>query len=216
MHLEEQPAEIEQCRAAFAGRSPLRVLLDAAAAASLASLDHCTLVHCTHSNAAEMREFIALGGTVCVCPLTEAALADGLSDLASMRGRVCLGTDCNARIDFLEEMRWLEYGQRVRTLKRGSACRQGRAWVPDLSRELLRFATASGADALKADVGVVAAGRWADFCLLDIDGAEMRVAGVDGDATIVAVKEILPTVIFGHARIVNTCVGGHWRKKLIE
>ena len=62
------------------------------------------------------------GGNVCICPLTEANLGDGLADLAHVGrngGSVCLGSDSNARISMLEEMRWLEYGQRLRTQSRG-------------------------------------------------------------------------------------------------
>ena len=62
-----------------------------------------------------MAEFLARGGRVCVCPLTEANLGDGIPDLSAPHtagGRLSLGTDSNARISAIEEMRWLEYGQR--------------------------------------------------------------------------------------------------------
>src|SRR5260370_39331611 len=68
-----------------------------------------------------MERFLSAGGTVCMCPLTEANLGDGIPDLSPSRrgGGLSLGTDSNARISLLEEMRWLEYGQRLRTGGRG-------------------------------------------------------------------------------------------------
>jgi formimidoylglutamate deiminase len=160
MHVEEQLPEVEQSLAEY-GKTPLRVLLDMEV-----PLDHVTLIHCIHSIDTDMDEFIAkgtlrlvlcfislLGGTVCVCPLTEAALADGLTNIYQMDGKVCLGTDCNARIDFLEEMRWLEFGQRIRRHKRGACCDQHSRWVSNLSKELLAYATVNGAKALHVDTG---------------------------------------------------------------
>ncbi|KNC79924.1 hypothetical protein SARC_07695 [Sphaeroforma arctica JP610] len=191
MHLEEQVAEIEQCKASFDNKTPLRVLLDLDI-----SLDHVTLVHCTHSEDAEMQAFVARGGMVCVCPLTEGALADGLPNLQPMSGQICLGTDCNARIDFLEEMRWLEYGQRVKTNRRGAVCHVGTTWVPDLSAELLRYATEMGAKALGVDAGCIEVGKLADFVVLKVDCEN--------------VMEMLPTAIFGDAAVGGVCVGGKW------
>jgi len=115
MHLEEQVAEIEECIAAY-GRRPMATLLD-----TLAIDGNLTAVHCTHTDSGEMARFLAAGGGVCVCPLTEANLGDGLPalDLVHAAGGLSLGTDSNARIGFLEEMRWLEYGQRLRLGQRG-------------------------------------------------------------------------------------------------
>jgi formimidoylglutamate deiminase len=62
------------------------------------------------------------GGTVCLCPLTEGNLGDGIAGLAGIRepgGAICLGSDSNARISMLEEMRWMEYAQRLATESRG-------------------------------------------------------------------------------------------------
>ncbi len=52
-----------------------------------------------------MEEYTSRGGLICACPLTEAALGDGVPKLAQFRDRIVIGSDCNARIDMFEEMR---------------------------------------------------------------------------------------------------------------
>ncbi|MGH7656766.1 MAG: amidohydrolase family protein, partial [Gemmatimonadales bacterium] len=116
IHLEEQRQEIEACRAAY-GMTPMALLLD-----RLPSLNGLTAVHCTHSAPEELGRFLDAGGRVCLCPLTEAGLGDGIADLPSMLrvpGALSLGTDSNARISMLEEMRLLEFGQRLSRETRG-------------------------------------------------------------------------------------------------
>lgn len=116
MHLEEQRQEIEDCRAAY-GERPMEIVLGLGD-----DLQGLTAVHCTHTRPEDLRRFAAVGGRVCICPLTEADLGDGIPALAEVpeiHHRLCLGTDSNHRIDMLEEMRWLEYGQRLRYQRRG-------------------------------------------------------------------------------------------------
>ena len=122
MHVEEQPQEIASARAAF-GRTPMGVLLDVLEGLGAPQSPPFTAVHCTHSDPDELAEFLRRGGRVCVCPTTEADLGDGIPDgavLAPHAARVCVGTDSNARISALEELRWLEHGQRWRGRTRGA------------------------------------------------------------------------------------------------
>ena len=79
MHVEEQLAEIEACKAAC-GCTPTRLLLDRV------ELDSAfTAVHDTHTVPDELREFLSRGSNVCLCPLTEANLGDGLPDLEALQ-----------------------------------------------------------------------------------------------------------------------------------
>ncbi len=139
MHVEEQRLEIADCLAYY-GRRPMQLAL-----ASLPAADGLTAVHCTHTAPEDMERFLEAGGTVCVCPLTEANLGDGLPDLALPYRRrdrlnwLSIGTDSNARISLLEEMRWLEYGQRLRGESRGILRDGGGA----VAANLLRAAGAS-------------------------------------------------------------------------
>ena len=84
---------------------------------------------------------------MCVCPLTEGNLGDGIPDLTaphSVGGRLALGSDANTRISPIEEMRWLEYGQRLRAERRG-ALADPRGGVAAC---VLEAATSGGAAAL--------------------------------------------------------------------
>lgn len=79
--------------------------------------------------------------------------------------RVCLGSDCNARICMLEEMRWLEYCQRLKTGRRGVLARGD----PDIAINLLAAATVNGARSLGVSSGSIEPGFWADMIAVDLD-----------------------------------------------
>ncbi len=196
IHVEEQPREIEDSLAAYSAR-PMAILAD-----FLDLGPHFTAVHCTHTAAEDMARFVAAGANVCLCPLTEANLGDGLADLPSIhqaRGSLALGSDGNSRISMLEEMRWLEYGQRLSRERRGVLCdRTGSVAVP-----LLAAATAAGARALGLPTGQIAPGLWADFVALDLSAPTLEA---------VPAGQLAEAVIFGCAEeaIAATCVGGRW------
>ena len=190
MHVEEQRGEIDECRAAY-GLEPMEVLLD-----TIDIDDGFTAVHCTQTAKEHMRKYT---GNVCVCPLTEANLGDGVPE---GEGTLCIGTDSNARICMFEEMRWLEYGQRLKRERRGVL----RDEQGSVGRALLKAATESGATALGIDVGRIETGRYADFCAIDLKHESL--AGWT-DAT------LLDAVIFGagNGAVAGTCVGGVWEHK---
>jgi formimidoylglutamate deiminase len=196
MHLEEQRKEIADCLAYY-GRRPMQLAL-----AALPAAEGLTAVHCTHTAPEDLERFLDAGGTVCVCPLTEANLGDGLADLTIPHrrgGRISLGTDSNARISMLEEMRWLEYGQRLRAESRGLLRDGSGAVAPNL----LRAATVGGARALGLPCGELAAGCWADLMAVDLDHPAL--AGAEPET-------LLETLLFGAGdeAIVATAVGGEW------
>lgn len=160
MHVEEQPAEIDECRAAY-GKTPMQVILDTVDLSAV----QFTAVHCTHTTPEDLRRFEEAGGLVCVCPLTEANLGDGIPDLPKP---VCLGTDSNARISMLEEIRWLEYGQRLRRQERGAYG----GWTGPF-----RAATETGALSLGID-------HTADLVAIDLDAETL--AGWSEDTLLAA------------------------------
>jgi formimidoylglutamate deiminase len=198
MHVEEQRREIEETIAAY-GRAPMRLLCD-----ELDLSGSLTAVHCTHTSTADMAAFLSRGGRVCVCPLTEANLGDGIPDLAaahSAGGRISLGTDSNARISAIEEMRWLEYGQRLRGELRGALV----GVAGDVASTLLDAATRGGAAALGLAAGEIAPGRWADFAAVDLSAPAL--AGV-------APEGLLDAIVFGSGdrAIAGSFVAGKWRE----
>jgi formimidoylglutamate deiminase len=198
MHVEEQRREIEETVAAY-GRTPMRLLCD-----ELDAGGSLTAVHCTHTAPADMDAFLARGGRVCVCPLTEANLGDGLPDLSAPHaagGRICLGTESNARISAIEEMRWLEYGQRLRGEIRGALTGP----CGEVAATTLDTATRWGATALGLGTGEIAAGRWADLAAVDLSVPSL--AGIPATG-------LLDAIVFGagNEAITGTFVGGKWRE----
>jgi formimidoylglutamate deiminase len=197
MHVEEQRREIEDTVAAY-GRTPMRLLCD-----ELVAGGNLTAVHCTHTSPMDMTAFLARGGRVCVCPLTEANLGDGIPDLSaphSVGGRISLGTDSNARISAIEEMRWLEYGQRLRGELRGALTDS----AGEVAATTLDAATSGGAAALGIGAGRIAPGEWADLAAVDL-----TVPSLSG----VPAAGLLDAIVFGagNGAIAGTFVAGKWR-----
>jgi formimidoylglutamate deiminase len=190
IHVEEQRKEIQDALAYY-GRRPMQLLLE-----TLGTATDVTAVHCTHTDPEDMERFLAAGGTVCVCPLTEANLGDGIP---GKTGAACLGTDSNARISMLEEMRWLEYAQRLATESRGAL----RDRDGQVARALFEAATVNGAGALGIEAGRIAPGCWADFTAIDLGAPSL--AGWEPDT-------LLDSLVFGAGdeTIAATCVGGKW------
>ena len=117
VHLEEQPRELAEIKAAY-GDHPVRLLLD-----SGLPIEHLVGVHMTHTPESQLVEWLERGATILPCPLTEGDLGDGvpvLPDLPHLKNQLALGTDSNLRISMFEEMRRLEHDQRCRTLRRGA------------------------------------------------------------------------------------------------
>ena len=110
LHIAEQAKEVRDC-IAWSGQRPVEWLLD-----HLPVDPRWCLVHATHITDAECRYIAARGAVVGLCPITEANLGDGIFPAASFvaaGGRFGIGTDSNVRIDLAEELRMLEYGQRL-------------------------------------------------------------------------------------------------------
>jgi formimidoylglutamate deiminase len=196
MHVEEQRQEIADCRALY-GKRPLELLNE-----HPGGLEGVTAVHCTHSRPDQLRRFAELGGRVCVCPLTEANLGDGIPPLAAVpecHSRLCLGSDSNARISALEEMRWLEYGQRLKTETRGILVDDRGLFgaVP------FAAATVVGGAALGLVTGRLVPGAWADFVAVDLRSPQLAPALAE-----VGLSGLLLGA--GDEVIVNSCVGGRW------
>jgi formiminoglutamate deiminase len=196
MHLEEQPAEIEECLRAH-GSTPAALLR-----ARLRLNPAFTAVHCTHTAEADLDELIEAGASICLCPLTEANLGDGFANVPRMLrrgGRLCLGTDSNSRISMLEEMRLLEYGQRLAAQRLG-VCRDEEGHV---APALWRAATVNGARALGLQAGRIRTGDLADLVAIDL-GAPC-LAGWSPET-------LLASLVFGAGEdaVAGVCVGGRW------
>lgn len=120
IHIAEQLGEVQDC-IALRGARPVEWLL-----ANAAVDRHWTLVHATHLTGAEVQGIAGSGATVAICPTTEANLGDGLFPLRpylDAGGRWGVGSDSQISVSPVEELRWLEYGQRLATRHRNIAVR---------------------------------------------------------------------------------------------
>lgn len=122
IHVAEQEQEVRDCLAARGAR-PVEWLLDNAAVD-----DRWCLVHATRVVDSEVRGIAASGAVVGLCPTTEANLGDGLFPLASFAGRggrFGIGTDSHVSRSPVEELRLLDYGQRLLLRTRSTAAHGG-------------------------------------------------------------------------------------------
>ena len=164
MHIAEQEKELDETRAVFGAR-PVEWLL----AEHDVSARWC-LIHCTHMNLAETEGLARSGAVAGLCPVTEANLGDGIFDgarLLGAGGSFGVGSDSNIRISVAEELRQLEYSQRLRDRLRVVLAPSGRS-AGDV---LYRKALAGGAQALGRESGAIEPGKGADLVALDLDAA---------------------------------------------
>ncbi len=171
IHIAEQQAEVDQC-VAFSGQRPVDYLL------SQVDIDaRWCLVHATHMTPDETARLAASGAVAGLCPTTEANLGDGLFPLPAYiaaGGAFGIGSDSHVSHSPVEELRWLEYGQRLAGQRRNVAATPG---MPDVAAFLWQGALHGGAQAAGRPVGALAVGNRADVLVLDdahvnLDGVE--------------------------------------------
>ena len=146
IHIAEQVPEVEECLA-LRGTRPVQWLLDNAAVDA-----RWTLVHATHLDASEVQGIAGTGATVAICTTTEANLGDGLFPLRAYLdagGRWGVGSDSHISVDPVEELRWLEYGQRLRAQRRNIASSMR---MPSVGETLLSGVLGSAANSTGFDV----------------------------------------------------------------
>ncbi len=175
MHLAEQIAEVSEVEAAY-GKRPVEWLLDAH------SVDErWCLIHCTQMTDAETVALAKTGAVAGLCPITESSLGDGIFNGVSYLdagGRIGIGSDSNIRIALSEELRTLEYSQRLRDKCRASIA------TPEKStgRVLFEQAVKGGAQAAGRTSGAIAPGYRAD--LLALDASALDLDGSTEDQTL--------------------------------
>ncbi len=173
MHIAEQTGEVEEVLAVH-GRRPVEWLFDNHAVDA-----RWCLIHCTHLTAGERRAIATSGAVAGLCPITESSLGDGIFDGANYLaegGVLGIGSDSNIRIALSEELRTLEYSQRLRDRHRAVLATPERSCGRRLYDETLK----GGARAAGRDSGALAVGRLAD--LVALDGGALHLEGLSGDA----------------------------------
>lgn len=155
LHIAEQIGEVQDSLA-IRGDRPVRWLLDRAPLDTPVDA-RWTLVHATHLEVDEIVGIADRGATVAICPTTEANLGDGLfplRDFLDANGLWGVGSDSHISVSPVEELRWLEYGQRLITRHRNIAAS---ADSPSVGETLLAGVRASAAQATGFDAGMLAA-----------------------------------------------------------
>ncbi|MEH3023659.1 MAG: formimidoylglutamate deiminase [Pseudomonas oryzihabitans] len=197
IHIAEQQKEVDDCLA-WSGRRPIEWLYDQAAVDG-----RWCLVHATHALPHEVALMAGSGAIAGLCPTTEANLGDGLfpaTDYLAAGGRFGIGSDSHVSVSPVEELRWLEYGQRLRDQQRNRLV-TGRQ--PNVGHYLFERALHGGAAALGQPVGQLAVGRRADWVVLD--GADPYLASAPAEA-------VLNRWLFagGDRQVRDVMVGGRW------
>ena len=197
IHAGEQAREVEECKAAL-GKRPVEWLL-----ANFELDRRWCLVHATHLTAEETRGLAASGAVAGLCPTTEANLGDGIFPLLAYRsagGRYGVGGDSHVSRNPAEELRLLEYLQRLSVQKRNLVTSNVSEAV---GTTLWLEAAAGGAQALGRRMGALAPGMRADLVVLDAEHVDL--AGRDGDA-------IANALVFSGASdlVRDVMVGGRW------
>ena len=198
IHIAEQIGEVQDCLA-VRGARPVEWLLDHAEVDA-----RWTLVHATHLTGHETARLARSGAVAGLCPTTEANLGDGLFPLADYLdagGALGIGSDSHISVSPVEELRWLEYGQRLATRHRNIAAR---AAGDSVGATLWRAALRGGAQAAGLPLGELRAGMRADLLVLD-ERAPLLAAR---DET-----SLLDSFVFaGNAPLVRDVMcGGRWQ-----
>jgi formiminoglutamate deiminase len=202
IHTAEQTGEVEQC-IAWSGARPVDWLLDHAPIDA-----RWCLVHATHLTDGEVTRLAASGAVAGFCPVTEANLGDGIAParpLIAADGAFGIGTDSNVAIGAYEELRQLEYCQRLRDRARNVI---SHGVVRSTGRVLFDGAVRGGARALglaPAQAGI-AVGAPADFVSLDLGSPALAERRDDA---------LLDSLIFAGG---SRCIDAVWRAgvKLVE
>ena len=174
IHIAEQQKEVDDCLH-WSGRRPLQWLYENAPVD-----ERWCLVHATHAEPDEVLLMARSGAVAGLCPTTEANLGDGIFpavDYMAQGGRWGIGSDSHVSLSVVEELRWLEYGQRLRDQRRNRLYRSDQ---PMVGRTLFDAALAGGAQALGQPVGRLEVGQRADWLVLDGNDPYLATASGDG------------------------------------
>lgn len=197
IHIAEQQKEVQDCLAHY-GQRPVQWLLDNADVDS-----HWCLIHATHIDQAERKGIIASQAIAGICPTTEANLGDGIfptDEFLMEGGTFAIGSDSHISVNPIEELRWLEYAQRLSKQQRAMLATSEQKSV---GLNLWQKAAAGGAQSTNSNTGALAIGKQAD--LLVLDDSQLRLYAHDD-------KHLLDSVIFATQRnpVVDVMINGHW------
>ncbi|MFT5743182.1 MAG: formimidoylglutamate deiminase [Paracoccaceae bacterium] len=166
MHLAEQAPEVDEVCAHWGAR-PVEWALD-----NMGLDARWCLIHCTQMAPQETVRLAQSGAVAGLCPITESSLGDGIFDAVrwtNAGGAIAVGSDSNIRISLSEELRTLDYSQRLRDGTRAALASSDHA----TGRRMLEGILQGGAQASQRKSGRLEVGYWADMLTLDTDNEHM-------------------------------------------
>jgi formimidoylglutamate deiminase len=172
LHVAEQMQEVDDC-IQWSGRRPVQWLLDHAAVD-----DRWCLIHATHLDDGEIEQLARSGAVAGLCPVTEANLGDGIfrgREFLAAGGKFGIGSDSNVLIGAADELRQLEYSQRLRDQSRNVLVEAGGS----TGRALFDQALAGGVQALGAGASGIRTGASADMLSLDMNNPGLTGKTID-------------------------------------
>lgn len=200
IHISEQQKEVDDCLTHF-GKRPVQWLLDNV------ELDkYWCLIHATHIDDAERKGIIAKEAIAGICPTTEANLGDGIfptTEFLAEKGTIAIGSDSHISVNPIEELRWLEYAQRLIKQQRAILASDEEASV---GQNLWQQAAVGGAQSTNSNTGCLAIGKQADLLVLDKDKTKLFAN---------ANQHILDSMIFASQQnpVSDVMVNGVWQIK---
>ncbi|MDK2375353.1 formimidoylglutamate deiminase [Serratia fonticola] len=163
IHIAEQQKEVNDCLA-WSGQRPVAWLYE-----HLPVDSRWCLVHATHLDREELEQLARSKAVAGLCPTTEANLGDGIfpgDSYLHHQGRWGIGSDSHVSLNVVEELRWFEYGQRLRDQRRNRLTTPEQPAVADV---LYQQALRGGAQACGTAIGKLVVGYRADWLVLDGD-----------------------------------------------
>ncbi len=165
IHIAEQLKEVDDC-VSFYKQRPVEWLLN-----NFEMDEHWCLIHATHLTEQEINNTAKSGAVVGICPLTEANLGDGIfptAEFSKLGGKFAIGSDSHIGINVAEELRLLEYAQRLTRHQRAVLVDEKcNALEKSVGQYLYTKTCKDGASALNQNAGEIAIGKSANFLVLD-------------------------------------------------
>lgn len=197
IHIAEQQQEVDDCLSHY-GQRPVQWLL-----ANMSLDKHWCLIHATHIDASERQGIIDSQAIAGICPTTEANLGDGIfptSEFLSEGGTLAIGSDSHISVNPIEELRWLEYAQRLIKQQRAILATSEQASV---GQNLWQKACKGGAQSTASNTGELALGKQADLLVLS-----QQQTNLYANQT----QHLLDSLIFasGENPVTDVMVNGQW------
>ena len=200
IHISEQQKEVDDCLQHY-GERPVQWLLN-----NMTLDQHWCLIHATHINEQEIDGIIATKAIAGICPTTEANLGDGIfptTEFMAKGGNVAIGSDSHISVSAIEELRLLEYSQRLIKQQRAILANTS---TPSVGKNLWCHTARAGALSTSSNTGVLALGKQADLLVLNEQQTRLYANKP---------QYLLDSMMFASQRspIANVMVNGVWQIK---